>query len=507
MEECKAEAARLPVHAGAGLFVLIVLVGFLWRFAGLGKESIWLDEATSLIIARMDLRSEVAWAAADIHPPLYYFALHVWLGAGETEYSVRALSAVLGVLAVAILYALGRELFDSRVGLLSALLLALSPLHIWCSQEARMYAMVATMSLLSSYLLFLALKKGRTSYWLGYVLVSTVALYTHYFMVFVLLFHNLFIPYWLWQNKSAKDIRLKWLVAELAIFLAFLPWLPILCRQASVRGRGWVERSLRPPSVYALFSTWLYFNIGLDSKLYPLFLRRLTYILFGIPIVMAMGVLLWDRIAASAEPETIRTRRMGLVFCLLYTAVPLLTIWLLSQVSPMYAIRYLLPFLPPYYIIVARGIQDLKHWMRFVTVLCLVIILLVGNWNALRIEQRDDWRGISAYVLAQAEPGDVVLFSPRWNAKPFDYYACGSVAINMDLPIPVTAQAAEEVVRDIAQNYRRVWLIWQRGHYSDPNGIVKQLLDRQFQLLEAREFRGAMNLMLYDLQITRTEGS
>ena len=221
MEDCKAEAARLPVHARAGLFVLIVLLGFFWRFAGLGKESIWLDEATSLIIARLDLRSEVAWAAADIHPPLYYFALHVWLRAGETEYSVRALSAILGVLAVAILYALGRELFGSRVGLLSALLLALSPLHIWCSQEARMYAMVATMSLLSSHLLLLALKKGRTGYWLGYVFVSTVALYTHYFMVFVLLFHNLFVPYWLWQNKSEKGIRLKWLMAELAIFLAF----------------------------------------------------------------------------------------------------------------------------------------------------------------------------------------------------------------------------------------------------------------------------------------------
>ncbi|MGB9880339.1 MAG: glycosyltransferase family 39 protein, partial [Anaerolineae bacterium] len=133
MGEGRIEATQLPVHVRTGLLALIVLVGFLWRFTGLGKESIWLDEATSLIIARMELRSEVAWAAADIHPPLYYFALHCWLPSGETEFSIRALSAMLGVLAIMILYTLGRELFGSRVGLLSALFLAMSPLHIWYS--------------------------------------------------------------------------------------------------------------------------------------------------------------------------------------------------------------------------------------------------------------------------------------------------------------------------------------------------------------------------------------
>nr|MBC7244093.1 glycosyltransferase family 39 protein [Chloroflexota bacterium] len=508
MEECWTEVAQLPVHTKVGLFVLVVLVAFLWRFAGLGKESIWLDEATSLIIARMDLRSEVAWAAADIHPPLYYFALHFWLRAGETEFSIRALSAVLGVIAVAILYALGHELFGPRAGLLAALLLALSPLHIWCSQEARMYAMVATMSLWSSYLLLLALKKGQTRYWLGYVLVSAVAVYTHYFMLFVLLSHNLFALYWLWQNKSARGIWFRWLMAELAIFLLFLPWLPIFYRQASIRGVGWEDRYLRRPSIYALLSTWIYFNIGLDSRLYPLILRRLAYLLFGIPIVMAIVAPFLERSEVNAEVGIIRARREGLMFGLLYTVMPLLTIWLLSQVTPIYAIRYLLPFLPPYYMIVAHGIHILgRNWLRFALVLCLVLILLVGNWNALRIEQRDDWRGISAYVLAQAHPGDVVLCSPRWNVKPFDYYARGQVAINMDLPIPVTMQAAEEVVADIAQRYTRVWLIWQRGHYSDPNGIVKQLLDSRFQLIEAREFRGMMDLMLYDLKAARAEGS
>jgi mannosyltransferase len=507
MEVCREEGIRLPARTSVGLLVLVLWLGFFWRFAGLGKESIWLDEVTSLLIARMDLRSEVAWAAADIHPPLYYFALHGWLLSGETEFALRALSALLGVLAIVILYALARELFGPHVALLSAFLLALSPLHIWYSQEARMYAMVATMSLLSSYFLLLSLRRGQTRYWLSYVLTATLALYTHYFMLFVLLFHNLFALYWLWRNNRLKNFWYQWFVAELAIALLFLPWAPVFYRQVTARGGGWVEKAIGRPSLRMLFDTWLSFNIGPDGKLYPVLLRRLAYVLFGASVVAAIVKLFWGRELADAKEELAHAYREGLLFCFLYSAVPPLVIWLFAQVTPMYTIRYLSPFLPPYYMIIANGIYALKwDWTRFAIVLCLALILLVGDCNAWRVEQRDDWRGISAYVLAQSKPGDVVLFSPRWNAKPFDYYAHGQVPVNTELPIPVTVQAAREVVADIAQRYTRVWLIWQHGHYSDPEGIVKQILDSQFQLVETLKFRGMMDVMLYDLKTVRTVG-
>lgn len=507
MEASRAEVKQPPVPTRVTLTVLIVLLGFFWRFVGLGKESIWLDEATSLIIARMDLYSEVAWAAADIHPPLYYFALHGWLPAGETEFSLRALSAAFGVLAIVILYALGRELFGRRIGSLAAFFLALSPLHIWYSQEARMYSMVAAISLLSSYFLLLALRKGQIRYWLAYILTATLALYTHYFMLFVLLFQNLFAFYWLRQGNRAKDLWYKWLIAELAIFLLFLPWLPIFYRQVVARGGDWAEKTIGRPSTRLLFNTWLSFNIGPDGKLYPMLLRRLAYILFAVAGMIAVTKLFWDRKPTEAKGEVTTVYHEGLILCLLYSAFPLLTIWLLAQITPMYALRYLSPFLSPYYLIIANGICALKQgWLRIAITLSLALILLLGNWNAWHIEQRDDWRGIAAYVLAQAQPGDVVLFSPRWNAKPFEYYAHGRVAINMDLPIPVAIGAAKDVVSNISQHHTRVWLIWQHGHYSDPEGTVKQVLDQQFHLVEMRRFRGTMDVLLYDLTISRAKG-
>jgi len=70
----------------------------------------------------------------------------------------------------------------------------------------------------------------------------------------------------------------------------------------------------------------------------------------------------------------------------------------------------------------------------------------------------------------------------------------------MDLPIPVTPQAAADVVESIKRDYRRVWLVWERGHYSDPDGIAKRTLDRQGTILDELPFRGVDRLILYEFR-------
>jgi uncharacterized membrane protein len=482
------------------------------RFVSLGKESIWLDEATSIIIARMNLPSVVAWAAGDIHPPLYYLALHFWLRLGESEFAVRALSAVLGILTIGVAYALARELFDQRVGLLAALLLALSPLHVGYSQEARMYVMLTLWSLLASYLLLMALRRQRMRYWLGYVLTSVLALYTHYFALFVLLFQGLYGFYWLARNANSKEQWLRGLLAGMAIALLFLPWVPILYHQATTGGGGWVEKSVGRPSWRALADTWAAFSIGLDGQLYPALLRRGAYVLFGVCVLSALSALFARRSGKVRE---------GTLFCLMYVGVPLATVWLLSQFKPMYTVRYLLPFLPAYCILVAAGIERLGVlaalrgalgsrsvacgiWVRGGVTLALVLTMLYADWNAERVERNPDWRAASSFVVAETQPGDVVLFSPRWNYKPFDYYARGRLALDIDLPIPVTEGAARSVVDDVARRYQRVWLFWERGHYSDPEGVAKRVLESRFELVETREFHGIQSLFLYDLRASRT---
>jgi len=94
----------------------------------------------------------VSRTAADIPPPLSYLLLHAWIQLfGDDEPVVRSLSVLFGVLAVPLIYGVAWQLLRRRLaGLLAALLLAVSPLHIWYGQETRMYALLTFLCLLSS---------------------------------------------------------------------------------------------------------------------------------------------------------------------------------------------------------------------------------------------------------------------------------------------------------------------------------------------------------------------
>jgi 4-amino-4-deoxy-L-arabinose transferase-like glycosyltransferase len=96
-----------------GIALLVIsLVAFLLRTFRLEHQSLWYDEAFSVYLARMNLGDITTRTAADIQPPLYYYLLHFWVAlAGDTEFAVRFLSLIFGVLTVPLLYATARRAF------------------------------------------------------------------------------------------------------------------------------------------------------------------------------------------------------------------------------------------------------------------------------------------------------------------------------------------------------------------------------------------------------------
>mgnify|MGYP001239081726 FL=1 len=133
----------MPRRAAWILLVILVLAAGL-RFFQLDAQSFWNDEGTSARVAERSLPLITAAAMGDIHPPLYYYALHFWRGAfGESEFALRGLSAVLGVVLVWLIYLLGRRLFDGSTAFVAAFITAGNPFQVYYSQEARMYMMLA----------------------------------------------------------------------------------------------------------------------------------------------------------------------------------------------------------------------------------------------------------------------------------------------------------------------------------------------------------------------------
>lgn len=475
--------------------VLIAGVAATVRFYRLGAESLWLDEATSLFLAKMDLREMIGWTAADVHPPLYYTLLHVWLRFGTSEAALRSLSAMSGLLTVAVVYGIGRLLFDRATGSLAALLLALSPFHLWYSQEARMYALVTLLATCSVYCLLEVLRSGRRFAWIGYVLCTSLSLYTHYYAIFVLLFQDCFVAYLCLTDPERRGMLRGWIVAQAVVLMCFSPWLPTFVGQAQGGGGGWVERSVGSPSVDALLHTAMAYTTGMVRSWYPALVRRGAYLLFW--ACAAVGLLT----ARDRKPRlSSLTGSEALGFAAAYLMLPLAMAWVVSQWKPMYALRYLLPFLPPYLLLVARGAISIRGgWVRGVVIALLVLTQVVGVCINASEEQNPDWRGVAEYVVTRARPGDVVMFSPGWNVKPFDYYAQGAVDVYGDTPVPVPEEEIDEVLEEPLRDHGRLWLIHEPGHYTDPEGQLEEALDARFARLDSGEFRGVGSIVLYEI--------
>lgn len=478
------------------LLAAVLLTALLLRLRALGAESLWLDEATSLFLARMNIPTLIAWTAHDIHPPLYYILLHGWRVFGESEFALRSLSAIAGVLAVGGVYLLGRTLFGQMTALLAALLLAVSPLHLWYSQEARMYALVTGLSLFASWHLVMALRAGRRRHWIGYAFWITLALYTHYYTFFVILFHWAAVASWLVVAVDAPAKRTPllrdWLVAQGAAFALFLPWAPTLIRQVTGGGGAWVAQAVGIPSLRALPETLLLYVVGTTHSAVPALWRRTAYAFHGLAILAALR---------SGVPTSNRKRLdWGVLFCLLYLLVPLGSAWAISQIKPLFATRYLLPFLPPFLLLVAYGISALpRRALRAFLMLLVVVIPLLVSLQMQATDQNVNWREIASDVVSRAASGDVAIFEPGWYSKPFNYYAHDQIAVFDTLPIPIEPESLDQELSAVLTQHRRAWLIWRSGHYGDRSGSVQQYFDRRYALLDSQSVPQFGVIRLYDL--------
>jgi mannosyltransferase len=498
-----AQSERKPLP----ILLAILIVGAALRVYTLGAESFYFDEAYSVWAARHSVSWLLAISMQRIFPPLYYLILHFWLVLGESEFAVRLLSVVLGLLSIAAIYALGKRLFDARVGLLSAWLLAISPLHLWFSQEARMYVLVLTLSLCSAISLLLVVREGRRWHWLAYVLTTALAMSTHYFTLYLSLFENAYVLYLLLRRRLRSGFWKRWALSQAAIALLSAIGLAGVFSEESDYWWGLLDTLHGAATWRDLVSTMLRFSLG------PLVSGRLAYAvalsLFGFCIVWALTdfrrVSVSDSEARSAQarrPLLIRAGQWlslawddGLVFTLLYLVVPIGAIFLVSQFRSLWVLRYLFPFLPPYCVLVARGITRMPG--RILPALLAVSIALASWWpivDMYRSQQKEDWRGAVRYISIHEQPGDVLLMVDEDLWLPFDYYYHGAMT-RFGISRSITDRdflAAR--VGLVASSHKRVWLILSHTEnqmlkaYLMTSGYTELVAERYFTSVEVDLF-------------------
>ena len=231
-------------YLSACLIILLVATGL--RFYRLDTQSFWNDEGNTARLVERPVVLILEGAAGDIHPPGYYLLLHVWRTfTGDSEFALRAFSALCGVLTVAVAAAAGRYAGGRRVALGAALIVTLHPLSIYYSQEARMYALLGLTSALTlwagiritHYALHIPHYVPRfTHRVLLLAFCIALGLYTQYAFIFVLVGLNLaFGVDWLLRRPWDWRTLWRWIAAHALAGLAFLPWAPIALRASDWR--------------------------------------------------------------------------------------------------------------------------------------------------------------------------------------------------------------------------------------------------------------------------------
>jgi 4-amino-4-deoxy-L-arabinose transferase-like glycosyltransferase len=238
------------LHPLPTLFVILA-IGLLLRLPGIDRD-LWYDETWGIYHARgadvlprlipngpeltSDLfRRDGGWREsllaighAEWTPPLYYLMLRVWIALfGESNRVFRVLSLIAGLFAILAVFLLGRAVWNDKVGLVAAGVLAVLPIHIQYSQEVRAYAPAIVYATLASWAFWRAYQRlGQPQEWrcwLLYLLFAALSLYTHYFTGWVLVAHGVFAVTLPTEKRWALVKRLSFVACVTAILLS--PWI------------------------------------------------------------------------------------------------------------------------------------------------------------------------------------------------------------------------------------------------------------------------------------------
>src|SRR5918995_2950385 len=440
---------RLPGHpsvsrgTAVSVLGLLMLVGLAIRAAI--PRGLWLDEAISLHQAHLGLPELIQnLSQTDRHPPLHHAVLWVVTRVvGDGDLEVRGPSIVAGVLLIAAVYWLAVEVFDRRTGLVAALLTTLAPTLVWYSQEARGYALEALFCTLAVLGCVRVIKRGRGSDWALHTVAAALAIWTHWFAIFIVLATEAILLWELLRRRRARQpmrrFVLGWGIASAALLTQLVPLGLLAAEQMRATGTS---------GGYAGATS------GADSVSFYTVVSNLAWALFGFHPGVVTRILsaVWPLFMLAAL--LLLGRRVGrcsaaLVAC---STAPVAALLALAIHSPdVFDVRYFVAAVPPALVLFARLALSwpASAGARAMVVAAMAAILavaLVDQQHNDRNPRRYDFREALARAEQRAGPQGVVLYEPDELRYVIDRYAPTLVARPIGVVAPTRTEARRVVV-------------------------------------------------------------
>lgn len=408
-------------------FILLVCslisVGIILRIIYINKQSLWLDEMTTIQIASHSIRDILSGKLFDNHtPPLYYILIHYWGRISPlTEIGVRIPSVIFDIFNMILVIMLCKSLINNKNTIVVLSAYAISPFMIYYSQEGRMYTLLVLFSLLFSYSMNKLLnQEKKINMWTIITGITlSLGLYTHYYMVFFATGVYLLSIY-TYRDSLNKIIAIlcSWLIA----LVLFIPWIPIAINLAIYRGQQFRRFSFAiiPYTIFRFVIGYAVFPINMFTK--DNFSSEIINHILELMAVFVACILITYALRSSLNESNKRT-----IWALCWiTFIPFFISLIISMKSPMISERYLIIILPFMYIMFF-GYIDLKKRFNVIATIIIFILFIMGNFSYYCNPDfgKAQWREAGAFITKYAAKNDIIIVEPGYAIPVFKYYYHG----------------------------------------------------------------------------------
>ena len=425
-----------------GMLLLTPLLAtaiFFWR---IDREHVWLDEAYSAAMASHDTSELWNTVQADVHPPLYYFALKAATAAAGTEtLGLRALSALFAVGLVLLGFGPVLRIFGRTAAYVYTVLVIFSPGVLCFAQEARMYTMAAFFVLAAALYAVEAVQHGMRADFVRFGVSLVAAMYTHYFALASSAIMSLLL---LIYCAAKERRRLKPLLITLgAAAVAFLPWVPSFLVQISrVRAGFWIPDTNRLLLKFSLMAPYAYKYEDIPYPWTSVIAMVLSALLIG------FGILAYRR----------RPEYLPHLFLIAVGGLTLLAGLLISKlVVPVLMPRYLICCVGLFLVCVSVGIAALpKSFLSAGATAILVALFLPADYNIQFETFHGPFHEVEAAIAEDGAQDEIIvhedcqtLFPLQWGLPDHTHAMIAEPGSALDLTSGIYPEENLRVIRNL----------------------------------------------------------
>jgi len=463
------------------ILLFILILGFGLRLINL-NQSFWLDEAITALQTRYSINHYVTnFAPTDFHPPLYYFLIKLWsLAVPINEITLRLPSIIFGTLSIIIVFLIVDHLFPkTQAALLAAILTATAPLHLYYSQEARMYILALFFSSLSA-LFFLKLRLNKSKkLQVGFILSTASMISTHYLTLIIL-------PVFVLCSKNYRRTIIH-LILSLSILI---PWLPTFLKQLSngfqTAPTFW-GNILGRPTLKNLLLIPVKFLLGRVS-----INNNTIYALAVIPLILFYSFLFYQ----AFKKHSLKTK-----FFFAWLIIPTVLAFIISFIFPVLSYFRLIFILPAIYILAAIGYSALKPSpVKTASLSILIFTNLISSYLYLSIPkfQRENWRQAISYTESKASKHSFAIFAFPKPFAPWQWYQTNQTTTLTTKTLLTTTNTDLNTLFQPALSADTVFVFEYLMDLSDPNRLVLQWFkENGFSKIEQKDFHGVGFIHIY----------